>query len=383
MTPLTTKKRSVANARRRPKRTAKTSHTAGKSRTNGGDPKPGARSQRRGAAGGRRLSDAFDAVSRLPVLVESRRRMIVACDNGGFAPGEIAEAVESDVGLAIAVVRAANNGGAPRHRSSGIREAVETLTARGLRAVGAEVPTYDPFDAPSASSEHHERFRRHAVATRHAADRIAELARMGDRDELALAALLHDVGRLVLAELYGDFEGLDDPETTPDERIRRERRELGIDHALVGAVLVRRWGLPGGVAAAIERHHSPKAEGHAGAIRLADLIVHYAAGDPAPPEAIAAAAADVGIGRDRLIPLLYEFPYAGSPRPRPAEPCPLSDREIDALRGLAEGKVYKQIAHELSLSVSTIRTHLHNVYRKIGAVDRAQAVLIARDRGWI
>jgi DNA-binding NarL/FixJ family response regulator len=56
---------------------------------------------------------------------------------------------------------------------------------------------------------------------------------------------------------------------------------------------------------------------------------------------------------------------------------------MDALRGLAEGKVYKQIARELSLSVSTIRTHLHNVYRKIGAVDRAQAVLIARDRGWL
>jgi DNA-binding NarL/FixJ family response regulator len=45
--------------------------------------------------------------------------------------------------------------------------------------------------------------------------------------------------------------------------------------------------------------------------------------------------------------------------------------------------VYKQIASEMQLSVSTIRTHLHNVYGKIGAVDRAQAVLAARDRGWI
>jgi len=45
--------------------------------------------------------------------------------------------------------------------------------------------------------------------------------------------------------------------------------------------------------------------------------------------------------------------------------------------------VYKQIASELSLSVSTIRTHLHNVYRKIGAVDRAQAVLIAHEHGWL
>ncbi len=242
--------------------------------------------------------------------------------------------------------------------------------------------TYDPFEAPSIWADRQERFRRHAVSTRHAADLIGEIARLPDRDELAVAALLHDVGRHVLAQLYGEFE-LDDHDATPEERVRRERRELGIDHALVGAVLVRRWGLPSSVALAIERHHSPQAEGHAAAIRLADLVVHYASGDPAPPEAMMDAAANLGLGRERVAPLLYEFPHASAPRRRPSDPCPLSAREIDALRGLAEGKVYKQIAHELSLSVSTIRTHLHNVYRKIGAVDRAQAVLIARDRGWI
>ena len=53
------------------------------------------------------------------------------------------------------------------------------------------------------------------------------------------------------------------------------------------------------------------------------------------------------------------------------------------LKRLAEGKVYKQIAHELALSTSTVRTHLHNIYGKLGAVDRAQAVLIATERGWL
>jgi DNA-binding NarL/FixJ family response regulator len=56
---------------------------------------------------------------------------------------------------------------------------------------------------------------------------------------------------------------------------------------------------------------------------------------------------------------------------------------MDVLKRLAEGKVYKQIAHELMLSTSTVRTHLHNVYGKLGAVDRAQAVLIATEHGWL
>jgi len=37
------------------------------------------------------------------------------------------------------------------------------------------------------------------------------------------------------------------------------------------------------------------------------------------------------------------------------------------LKRLAEGKVYKQIALDLGLSTSTVRTHLHNIYGKLGA----------------
>ena len=49
---------------------------------------------------------------------------------------------------------------------------------------------------------------------------------------------------------------------------------------------------------------------------------------------------------DALRSLMYELPYAGNGK-RNVEPCPLSAREVDVLRKLAEGKVYKQIAQEL------------------------------------
>jgi putative nucleotidyltransferase with HDIG domain len=339
--------------------------------------------ERRGGTGGRRLAAAFDAVTALPALSEARRRLIGLCEQPASSPADVAAAVENDTSLAITMMRAANNGNGPSGRVAGVREAIEELSTARDHALAARVATYDLLEHPSASFERYERIRRHAVAVRTAAERIAELSRVPQRDELAVAALLHDVGKLVLAELYGDEQFGDARSESPEERVRRERRELGIDHALVGAVLIRRWGLRGAAASAVERHHAPDATGHAAAIRLADLVVHHAAGDAVPSESLLAAAAALDIDEPKLSALLYDFPHTGERRRRASEPCPLSGREIDALRGLAEGKVYKQIAQELSLSVSTVRTHLHNVYRKIGAVDRAQAVLLARDRGWI
>jgi putative nucleotidyltransferase with HDIG domain len=334
-------------------------------------------------AGGHRLAAAFDAVSELPALAEARRRVVRACEQGAPSAGEMIAAVESDAALAIAVMRAANNGDGPAGRTSAVGEAVAELNPEGVYAIVSSLKTYDVLEHPGIWSQRHELFRRHAIAVRQAVDRIADVARLQAPDELAVTALLHDVGRLVLAELYGDEWGPDGRGEAPDERLRRERRALGIDHALVGAVLIRRWGLPAPIAATVESHHSTSAKGPAAALRLADLLVHHCDGDPVPAQSMLTAAEALQIDEQRLRDLIFEFPYIGEQRRRPTEPCPLSAREVDALRGLAEGKVYKQIAQELSLSVSTVRTHLHNVYRKIGAVDRAQAVLLARDRGWL
>jgi DNA-binding NarL/FixJ family response regulator len=156
-----------------------------------------------------------------------------------------------------------------------------------------------------------------------------------------------------------------------------------VDHGLVGGVLARRWGLPNRLSSAIERHHSADAEGEAAVIRLADMLAHYSHGQPVDPAQMLKVSRALDLSPDQLRSVMYELPYAGNNARRNVEPCPLSSREVDVLKRLAEGKVYKQIALELNLSTSTVRTHLHNTYTKLGAVDRAQAVLVATERGWI
>jgi DNA-binding response OmpR family regulator len=64
-------------------------------------------------------------------------------------------------------------------------------------------------------------------------------------------------------------------------------------------------------------------------------------------------------------------------------PNPLTARELEVLGLLAGGKTYKQVARALDLSQSTVRNHLHNVYHKLNVVDRAQAVIVSRENGWI
>ncbi len=69
--------------------------------------------------------------------------------------------------------------------------------------------------------------------------------------------------------------------------------------------------------------------------------------------------------------------------PKSTVPNPMTRRELEVLKLLASGKTYKQVASALDLSQSTVRNHLHNVYTKLMVVDRAQAVIVSRENGWI
>ena len=119
-------------------------------------------------------------------------------------------------------------------------------------------------------------------------------------------------------------------------------------------------------------------------IRVSDMLAHHLLGATITPSEMLAVARSINLKPAQLRQIMYDLPQASaSSRPRQVDPCPMSTREVDVLKRLAKGMVYKQIASELGLSTSTVRTHLHNVYGKLGAMDRAQAVLIATDRGWI
>ena len=334
---------------------------------------------------GARLTSAFEALERFPALAESRNRVLTLVAEERPSTSDVVCAIESDVALVIAVMRMANRApGERRGRVENVVEGVEVLSPEAVQKLAESAETFDFFERASTWDAAPELFRQHAVAVQRAADRMAYLADYPNRDRLLVTALLHDIGKLVLMHAYRGYpRQIHGAARTPEDRLRQERRELGVDHALVGGVLARRWGLPSAVASAIERHHSPETTDEGAWVRVADLIAHYSHGHSVSGKELLTAAKTIGFGPAEVRAVLYELPYSNGERPRSVEPCPLSSRELDVLKRLGQGMVYKQIALELCLSTSTVRTHLHNIYGKLGAVDRAQAVLLATERGWL
>ncbi len=64
------------------------------------------------------------------------------------------------------------------------------------------------------------------------------------------------------------------------------------------------------------------------------------------------------------------------------EESPLTEREMDILERLVQGKEYKKIADEIFLSPHTVRTHITNIYKKLHVNNRVQAVNISSKKGW-
>jgi two-component system, NarL family, response regulator LiaR len=98
-------------------------------------------------------------------------------------------------------------------------------------------------------------------------------------------------------------------------------------------------------------------------------------------EAIKAAAS----GQVRLAPeaaarLIREVRTPESPE---ALAEPLTERETEVLKLIARGKANKQIAKELFVAMSTVKTHVINLYRKLGVSSRTQAALYAARVGLV
>jgi putative nucleotidyltransferase with HDIG domain len=217
---------------------------------------------------------------------------------------------------------------------------------------------------------------RHSTEVAQMAQEVAARIQPAVAPQAYLAGLMHDIGKPILADVAAHLDGLPAMRTTADER-----GLFGTDHARVGLWVANRWSLPEEICEAMGHHHDGDApEGVvARAVWLADLVAHASSGDGAAIARLPRAAESCGVELDQLESLLTR---GADPEERTA-PATLTDRELQVLRLLATGAAAKQVALQLGCSLSTVHNHLHHVYKKLNVTGQAQALLMAREMGWV
>lgn len=99
---------------------------------------------------------------------------------------------------------------------------------------------------------------RHSVAVSVAADLLIASLNINDVDEVFTAALLHDIGKMVLGSyVLGDLEKIKEMVTKGISFEVAEYVVLGTNHAAVGARILLSWSLPQELVNAVRWHHDP------------------------------------------------------------------------------------------------------------------------------
>lgn len=173
---------------------------------------------------------------------------------------DIASAIRQDQALALKVMKVANSSFYHTNKpATTLREAEQRIGLAGIRNVTAAILAIEEFAEVTPAGITPQRFWEHALGTSILAERIAELVGVPRPEDLFLAGLLHDVGRLVISGILGEryAELLDAMRTQGRSLEDLEREALQLNHADATREVLSIWKMPGHVVEAAALHHLP------------------------------------------------------------------------------------------------------------------------------
>jgi diguanylate cyclase (GGDEF)-like protein/putative nucleotidyltransferase with HDIG domain len=255
-----------------------------------------------------RVHDALRRIGPLPVLGGTVARIRTLATDPHGTTTDLVRAIESDEAFSANLLRYANSAANARPiRARTIRQAVTLLGRRALVRIALEAETYRFLERfPGGAHLSRGQLHVHAVGVAAYAATTAEL-RGAHTDSAHLAGLLHDVGKLLMPAAFGvqPLEEITAVAPAGSERALLERKRLGLDHAVAGALLVGLSEPDDDVTRAIAYHHGgptglavPSAE--TACVIVADAIAHLVAGGEADAPLLGAALERLGAGSDLL-----------------------------------------------------------------------------------
>jgi putative nucleotidyltransferase with HDIG domain len=171
---------------------------------------------------------------------------------------KVSETIEKDQAITLKILKLVNS--AFYGFKSGVSDIRHAVVMLGFNAVRNAIVSVSIIDALPKSFLFQDfemsAFWKHSLAVAVTSKNIAQKARLESPDNCFVGGLLHDVGKVIMAQYFQDLfikvwtymqkECLSFHEA--------EQHELAVDHAMIGGHLARRWSLPEGLIEAIRWH---------------------------------------------------------------------------------------------------------------------------------
>lgn len=231
----------------------------------------------------RQIEVRLDACPRLPSLrsIDSALRSLLNDDQRFIS--QIAEIIRRDPSLTARLLRLVNSVYYGMSSPvSNLEEAVFYLGLRQIRQLVMVTPIIEDFQKLAGKVPFSWRdFWRHCIGTAILTREVCGTVQPMQDETDYVAGLIHDVGKIIMAATFPQhFQSIYLQGQDETDLITREVAVLGIDHAELGALYLRRHNLPSVLVEATRHHHHPESAGVnatlAASVQIADFLMNQA-----------------------------------------------------------------------------------------------------------
>jgi putative nucleotidyltransferase with HDIG domain len=210
------------------------------------------------------LSSMVEKSRDLAALPASVTRLATVIANPQSVIGDVVEAIRFDQALTAAVLREANSvASASRREITSVKDAAVRIGGARIlsHCIAGTLRTKLADELASYGYGENELWR-HSVAAAVAAEELGLIVKTSGRGLEFTAALLHDIGKLVMGRTAPAEAMQAVWDAVKKNNITCERAEtamFGFSHAVLGAEIVKTWGLPDDIERAVRNHHATDA----------------------------------------------------------------------------------------------------------------------------
>ena len=209
------------------------------------------------------LEQIVSQIVSLPTLPEVAERVLALIDDDSTSSGDLETIVGRDPAMVAKVLRLANSAYyGLRYEVVNLRHAITILGFKTVKSIAFSLSLVETFkDVDVAEAFELMKFWRHSVVCAGVSRVVATEARAEDPEAAFVLGLIHDIGKLIVAQ-YAPHELTEIVRLagTDDISFRDAEGEvLNTDHAQIGGWLAEKWSLADSIVAGIRDHHDADA----------------------------------------------------------------------------------------------------------------------------